>query len=85
MISVPCIVMCNYKVHHPHCVPKLTILERMYLSNTTLFDGRCMYRIYYIKYTYMYCTLYIYIYIYQLSIYVHIISTHIIGTIDITT
>ena len=32
----------------------LTTLERMYLPNTTLFNGRGMYRIYYIKYNYMF-------------------------------
>jgi len=32
----------------------LATLERMYLSNTTLFDGSGMYRIYYIKYNYMF-------------------------------
>jgi len=29
-------------------------VECMYLSNTTLFDGRNMYRIYYIRYSYMF-------------------------------
>jgi len=32
----------------------LTRLECMHLSNTTLFDGRFMYRIYNIKYNYMF-------------------------------
>ena len=44
----------DHKVHHPRCVHKLTRLERMYLSNTTLFDGIDMYRIYCIKYSYMF-------------------------------
>jgi len=31
------------KVRHPCCVHKQTILECMYLSNTTLFDGIYIY------------------------------------------
>jgi len=43
----------NHKVHHPRCVLKQTRIKRMYLSNTTLFDGRDICRIYYIKHNYM--------------------------------
>jgi len=37
----------THKVLHPHCVHKLTRVERMYSSNT-LFNGRGIYSIYYI-------------------------------------
>jgi len=33
---------------------RLIRVECMYLSNTTLFDDRCMYRIFYIRYNYMF-------------------------------
>jgi len=39
---------------HPLCAHKLTKLECMYWSNTTLFDGSCMYSIYYTRYNYMF-------------------------------
>ena len=44
----------SHNVRHPLCVLKLTRMERLYLSNTTLFDGTGMCRIYYIKYNYMF-------------------------------
>jgi len=36
------LVVCNREVCHPHCVIRLTRMERMYLSNTNLFVGRGM-------------------------------------------
>jgi len=36
--------MLDHKVRHPRCVHKLTRVERMYLFNTALFEGRGIYR-----------------------------------------
>ena len=33
---------------------QITRMERMYLSNTILFGGRCIYSIYYVRYNYMF-------------------------------
>ena len=47
----------NSKVGHPRCVHKLNIVQCMYLSNTTLFDGRDIPSVYYIRYNYMFRSL----------------------------
>jgi len=43
----------TYKNGFKNCV-WLTRVQCMYLSNTTLFDGRVIYSIYYIRYNYMF-------------------------------